>query len=70
MKITKTIKTIIKSKTFIVIFAILIPILIELLVSGTIKFEKSTLVRVGFVYAVYAIIGVFFILNKFTPISL
>lgn len=58
------IKKLVKNKIFISIVAILFPFLLEVIVVGKISIEKQSLIRIGYVYAIYLLIGIFYILSK------
>ena len=47
-----------------VIGAILLPFLIEILKFRTITFDKMGIIRIAFVYAIYLMIGIYFLLRK------
>ena len=59
-------KKALKNKYLIAVLLILLPILIELIMMHKIEFEIKTFIRIGFIYAIYGIIIVFFILNKYS----
>ena len=57
---------IVKNKIFIAIICILLPVILEFIISKKIEINSKSLMRMGFVYGIYVIIGVFYILSKFS----
>lgn len=66
VKILNLIKSMFKSKIFLGIIAVILPIAIELFRFGKIEIELQTLMRIGYVYGLYIVIGIFYILNKYS----
>ena len=60
------IKMIIKNKIVVFIIAVLLPILIEILKFRRLEFNMSSAIRIGFIYGLYALIGVFFLLKRYS----
>lgn len=60
------IKMIIKNKIVVFIIAVLLPILIEILKFRGLEFNMSSAIRIGFIYGLYALIGVFFLLKRYS----
>lgn len=66
VKILNILKSMFKSKIILVIVAVILPIAIELFRFGKIEIELQTLMRIGYVYGLYIVIGIFYILNKYS----
>lgn len=62
--IKEKINKILKNKIFIVFVAIIFPFFIELVKFKKIEFELQTIIRIGFMYGIYALIGIYLILKK------
>ena len=63
--IKEKLKTILKNKITITILAIILPFMIEILIYGKIEIDKVALIRIGLIYAIYILIGVFTLLKKY-----
>lgn len=63
--IKERIKAILKNRITIVLLAIILPFAIEVLMFGKIEINKAALIRIGVVYAIYILIGIFAILKKY-----
>lgn len=64
--IKEKISKIIKNKVFIAIIAILLPFLIEILKFKKIEFNLQSIIRIGFVYGIYVLIGIYFLLKRYS----
>lgn len=64
--IKEKLSKIIKSKVFITIIAILLPFLIEIIKFRKLEFNTTSIIRVGFIYAIYALIGIYMLLKKYS----
>lgn len=63
--IKEKLKAILKNKITIAILAIILPFLIEILIFGKIEINKVALLRIGVIYAVYILIGIFKLLKRY-----
>lgn len=63
--IKEKLKAIVKNKIFIGIVAVLLPFLIEILVNKKLEISINTIIRVLFIYGVYALIGIYYIIKKY-----
>ena len=64
--IKENLSKIIKSKVFITIIAILLPFLIEIIKFRKLEFNTISIIRIGFIYAIYALIGIYMLLKKYS----
>ena len=64
--IKEKIKLLIKNKFFLVAIAIIFPIIMEFYRFGKIENETQTFMRIGYIYFIYVLIGIFYLLNKFS----
>ena len=60
------IKNIITNKIFVGIVAIILPFIIELLKFQKIEINIQTFMRIGLIYGVYVLIGIYFLLKKYS----
>ena len=63
--IKEKLKAILKNKITIAILAIMLPFLIEILMFRKIEINKVALFRIGVIYAVYILIGIFKLLKRY-----
>ena len=63
--IKEKLKAILKNKITIAILAIMFPFLIEILMFRKIEINKVALFRIGVIYAVYILIGIFKLLKRY-----
>lgn len=63
--IKEKLKAILKNKITIVILAIMLPFLIEILIFGKIEINKVALLRIGLIYGIYILIGIYKLLKKY-----
>lgn len=68
VKIMDKVKLIFKNKIFLGSLAIIFPIVLELYKFGKIEIESQSLMRIGYIYGLYVLIGIFYILNKYSKI--
>lgn len=57
-----------KNKIVITICAAIFPIILELLINKKIEFNTFGIVRLGFMYLVYLLIGIYFLLKKYSKL--
>ena len=62
----KKIKKILNNKIIIIIMAIILPFLIEIIKFKKIEFNFSAILRISVVYGIYILIGIYYILNKYS----
>lgn len=67
-KIKSSIKKIAKSKIMWAIIILMAPILLEIYKFKKIEINTQSVMRIGYIYAVYVAIAVFYILNKFSNV--
>lgn len=60
------IKKIITNKIFIGIIAILLPFIIELIIFNKIELNLHTALRIGVIYAIYVLIGIYHVLKRYS----
>lgn len=63
--IKEKLKAILKNKITIAILAIMLPFLIEILIFGKIEINKVALLRIGLIYGIYILIGIYKLLKKY-----
>ena len=63
--IKEKLKAILKNKITIAILAIMFPFLMEILMFRKIEINKVALFRIGVIYAVYILIGIFKLLKRY-----
>lgn len=63
--IKEKLKAIVKNKITIAILAIILPFIIEILIAKKIEINKMVLIRIGIIYAIYILIGIFKLLKKY-----
>lgn len=64
--IKEKLSNIIKNKVFITIIAILLPFLIEIIKFRKLEFSTISIIRIGFIYAIYVLIGIYMFLKKYS----
>lgn len=67
-KIKSSIKKIAKSKIIWAIIILMAPVLLEIYKFKKIEINAQSVMRIGYIYAVYAAIAVFYLLNKFSNV--
>ena len=63
--IKEKLKAILKNKIIIAILAIILPFIIEILIFRKIEINTTAIIRIGLIYGIYILIGIFKLLKKY-----
>ena len=65
-RVINKVKLICTNKIFLGILAIIFPIVLELYKFGKIEMETQCVMRIGYIYGIYVLVGIFYIMNKYS----